>query len=186
MQDETIVQLYFERNEDAIKETQIKYDKYLTKIAYNILSDYDDSRESVNDTYLAAWNSIPPHKPISLSAYLGKITRRLSIDIFRKRNRDKRKASQYSVSLSELEECIPGYETPEMQLENMELAEMLNKFLRELPKDARNVFIGRYYYLDSIRNVAGYCGMTEGKVKSLLFRTRCKLRDYLKKEGIMI
>ena len=73
-----------------------------------------------------------------------------------------------------------------MQLENMELAEMLNKFLRELPKDARNVFIGRYYYLDSIRDVAGYCGMTEGKVKSLLFRTRCKLRDYLKKEGIMI
>ena len=108
MEDEQIVSLYWDRDENAIRETEIKYDRYLTKIAYNILNNTEDSRESVNDTYLAAWDSMPPHKPSILSAYLAKLTRRISIDCFRYRTRDKRMASEYAVSLSELGDCVSG------------------------------------------------------------------------------
>ncbi len=183
MQDEKIVSLYWERDERALKETQIKYDRYLTKIAYNILADFEDSKESVNDTYLAAWNSMPPHKPDVLSTYLGKMTRRISIDIFRKRNREKRKASEYAISLTELEDCVAGVGTPEDSLELQFLAEAINAFLRTLSPDARNTFIGRYYFMDSVKEVASYCKMSESKAKSLLFRTRNKLKEYLREEG---
>ncbi len=186
MQDKEIVTLYWQRNESAIQETQAKYNRYLTKIAYNILSDFEDSEESVNDTYLAAWNSMPPHKPDILSTYLGKLTRRISIDIYRKRSSKKRQASQYALSLQELEECIADHETPEQSMEVELLAKAINDFLRTLSEDARSTFIGRYYFLDSLRDVAKYCGMSESKAKSMLFRTRCSLRDYLKKEGFYI
>lgn len=183
MQDEQIVELYFNRDESAITETQNKYERYLTKIAYNVLADFEDSKESVNDTYLAAWNSMPPHRPNVLSVYLGKLTRRISIDIFRKRNRDKRKASQYALSLEELGECVPALDGPEEAMDSQLLADAINKFLRSISEDARNAFIGRYYFLDPLKTVAGYCGMSEAKAKSLLFRTRCGLKEYLKKEG---
>lgn len=111
MEDEQIVTLYWDRDETAIQETQTKYDRYLTKIACNILADMEDSRESVNDTYLAAWNSIPPQRPSVLSAYLAKLTRRISIDRFRYRTRDKRRDSQYALSLSELDDCVSGGNT---------------------------------------------------------------------------
>jgi len=117
MQDEMIVDLYWKRDESAISETDRKYGRYLSKIAYSILSDWEDSKETVNDTYLKAWNSMPTHKPSVLSTYLGKITRQLSIDAFRTRNRDKRKHSEYAVSLSELEDCISGSETTEHRIE---------------------------------------------------------------------
>lgn len=183
MQDEKIVELYWKRNESAIKETQDKYGRYLMKIAYNILSDLEDSKESVNDTYLAAWDSMPPHKPDILSTYLGKLNRRISIDIFRKKKRDKRQASEYAVSLSELEDCVPGGSTPDDSLEAQLLGSAISAFLCTLSDDARNSFIGRYYFLDSLKEVAGYCGMSESKAKSMLFRTRRRLRDYLIKEG---
>jgi len=192
VQDIDIVNLYWERSELAIEETQKKYERYLTKIAYNILSDKEDSKESVNDTYLAAWNSIPPHRPEILSTYLGKLTRRISIDIFRKRSCSKRKASEYELSLAEL--CGDGMSElradsrfePEESLDVKLLAGVINTFLRELPEDARNLFIGRYYFLDPLKNVARYCGMTESKAKSMLFRTRNKLREYLREEGYEI
>ena len=186
MEDKEIVELYWQRSNLAIEETQKKYEKYLTKIAYNILSDYSDSEESVNDTYYAAWESMPPHRPEILSTYLGKLTRRISIDIFRKRNATKRKSSEYAISLEELEECTSGGEIPEDVFEVTHLAEVINDFLREIPTEARNVFIGRYYFLDSIKEVAAYCGMRESKAKSILFRTRKSLREYLKKEGFEI
>ena len=126
MQDERIVALYWQRDESAISETERKYGRYLSKIAYNILSDWEDSKETVNDTYLKAWNSMPTHKPGVLSTYLGKITRQLSIDAFRTRNRDKRKHSEYAVSLSELEDCISGSETTEQSVELKLLAEAIN------------------------------------------------------------
>ena len=126
MQDEMIVSLYWQRDENAISETERKYGRYLTKIAHNILSDWEDSKETVNDTYLKAWNSMPTHKPGVLSSYLGKITRQLSIDAFRTRNRDKRKHSEYAVSLSELEDCISGSETTEQSIELKLLAEAIN------------------------------------------------------------
>ncbi|MBQ8833750.1 MAG: sigma-70 family RNA polymerase sigma factor [Oscillospiraceae bacterium] len=183
MDDEQIVSLYWARSEQAIRETETKYDRYLTKIAYNILSDYEDSRESVNDTYLAAWNSMPPHRPSVLSTYLGKLTRRLSIDLFRHKNRDKRKASEYALSLSELGDSVSGGNTTEDAVNVKLLADAIGIFLRLQPEEARNLFIGRYYFLDPLKEVAAYCGMTESKAKTVLYRTRLALKDYLIKEG---
>lgn len=187
MQDSMIVELYFDRDERALEETEKKYDRYLTKIAYNVLSDSEDSKESVNDTYLAAWNSIPPKRPDVLSTYLGKLTRRISIDLFRKKNAEKRKGSEYALSLDELGECVGGRgDSPEEDMEAKELGLSINAFLRTLKDDARNLFIARYYFLDSLKDAAGYCGMSEAKAKSMLFRTRCALKEYLEKEGFEV
>lgn len=183
MEDEQIVSLYWQRQEAAIRETEQKYDRYLTKIAYNILSDLEDSRESVNDTYLAAWDSMPPHRPAVLSTYLAKITRRVSIDRFRYRSREKRRGSEYVLSLSELGDCVSGGNTTEEIINVKLLADAIGIYLRLLPEDARTAFIGRYFFLDPLKEVAAYCGMSESKVKSLLYRTRLGLKDYLRKEG---
>ena len=185
MEDAQIVCLYWDRNETAIRETENKYDRYLTKIAYNILYDMEDSRESVNDTYLAAWNSMPPHKPSVLSAYLAKLTRRISIDCFRCRTRDKRLPSEYAISLTELEDCLSGGDTTEEAVNVKLLADAIGIYLRLLPENARTAFIGRYYFLDPLKEVAAYCGMSESKAKSLLYRTRLGLKEYLKKEGYL-
>ena len=186
MQDEKIVELYWDRNEAAIRETQDKYSKYLHKIAYNILSDQEDCKESVNDTYLAAWNSIPPQKPNVLSAYLAKLTRRISIDMLRKRNREKRIPSEYSVSLNELDTDISSGNTTEADFEITLLANVINNFLRELPENARNLFVGRYYFCDSLKDVSRYCGVSESKAKNTLFRVRQNLKKHLEKEGFKL
>lgn len=186
MEDERIVSLYWQRDESAIRETEIKYDRYLTKIAYNILSSHEDSRESVNDTYLAAWNSMPPHRPCVLSTYLGKLTRRICIDCFRCRNRNKRRGSEYAISLSELSDCVSGGNTTEDAVNVKLLADAIGIYLRLIPEDARTAFLGRYYFLDSLKEVAAYCGMTESKCKTVLYRTRQGLKEYLQKEGFAI
>lgn len=186
MRDDEIVTLYWKRDERAIKETKTEYGRYLFKIANNILSDFEDSRESVNDTYLAAWNSMPPQRPSVLSTYLGKLTRRISIDIFRKKNREKRRASEYALSLDELQECISGGNMPEEEVEVKLLAKAINEFLRMQPEEARNLFVGRYYFLDSLKDVARYCGVSESKAKTVLFRTRCNLKAHLEKEGFLV
>lgn len=182
MQDNQIVELYLMRNESAISVTDEKYGAYLNKIAYNITSDTEDSKEAVNDTYLAAWNAIPPQKPNVLRTFLSKITRRISIDIIRKSSRKKREGSQYELTLTELEGCV-GREDTQNEIETRILGEAINTFLRSLSPDARNAFVCRYYFLDSIHDTAERLGMTEAKLKSLLFRTRNSLREYLKKEG---
>ncbi len=186
MRDEKIIDLYWERNERAITQTEEKYGRYLTKIAYNILADEEDSKESVNDTYLAAWNSMPPQRPTALSAYLGKITRQISIDIFRKRNREKRRLSEFAVSYDEISEVLSAGDMTEEQVQAKLLGEAINKFLQGQPKEVRNLFIGRYYFLDPLKEAAKYCGMSEGKAKSVLFRTRSLLKEYLQKEGFDI
>lgn len=186
MQDDSIVGLYWRRDETAIRETEKKYGSYLLKISYNILFDLEDSKESVNSTYMKAWNSMPPHRPCVLSSYLGKITRQLSIDIFRTRNRIKRQASEYAVSLSELEECISCGNTTEQYVDLHLLADAINLYLGTLSKDARTTFIGRYYYMDSIKEIAAYHGISESKAKSMLYRTRQGLKKYLKQEGFQI
>lgn len=183
MEDSEIVDLYWDRDEAAIAHTQEKYDRYLTKIAWNILANAEDSRESVNDTYLAAWNSMPPHRPGVLSTYLGKITRRISIDCFRGRNRDKRRGSQYALSLEELGECVSGGNTTEEIVNVKLLADSIGIYLRLQSPRARTAFLARYYYLDSLKEVAAACGMTESQTKSLLYRTRVGLKEYLRKEG---
>lgn len=183
MKDEDIVSLYWQRSESAIAETERTYGSYLTKIAYNILHDFEDSRESVNDTYLSAWNSMPPHRPKILSAYLAKLTRRISIDTYRKRTRDKRGGSDYALSLDELTECIPAGDSTVQETDLHTLAQAINHYLRTLPPQQRNLFIGRYFYADSLQEVAVYYRMSIPKTKSMLHRTRQGLKSYLTKEG---
>ena len=186
MEDEAIVSLYWDRDERAIRETEIKYDRYLTKIAYNILNNMDDSRESVNDTYLAAWDSMPPHRPSVLSAYLAKLTRRISIDCFRYRTRDKRMGSEYAISLSELGDCVSGGNSTEEIVNVRLLADAIGIYLRLQPQEVRNAFIARYYFLDPVKEVAKNCGMTESKCKTVLYRARLGLKEYLEKEGFAV
>ena len=186
MEDAQIVSLYWDRSEDAIRETEAKYDRYLTKIAYNILANAEDSRESVNDTYLAAWNSMPPHKPSVLSAYLAKLPRRISIDCFRYRTREKRMGSEYALSLSELGDCVSGGDTTQEIVNVKLLADSIGVYLRLQSQEARTVFLARYYFLDPVKEIAACCGMSESKVKSLLYRTRLGLKEYLEKEGFAL
>lgn len=186
MTDEMIVTLYWDRNEDAIMKTQEKYGSYLAVVANNILANAEDSRECVNDTYLAAWNSMPTNRPSVLSTYLGKITRRLSIDVFRKKHSQKRSASQYALSIEELGDSFSDGTTPEQEMDRKLLVEMMNDFLRDLPQDERIAFIGRYYFFDSLKSVAAYCGTSEAKMKSMLYRIRQKLKKYLEERGIAV
>lgn len=183
MQDDRIVELYWQRSEAAIRHTDQKYGNYLMKLSYNILADWEDSKESVNDTYLRAWRSMPPHRPSVLLAYLCKIARRISIDVFRKRSSVKRQASEYALSLSELEDCASGGNTTEQEADLHLLTKAIRDYLEALPEETRDVFIGRYFFLDSIREVAGYYGMSESKVKSMLYRARIGLKKYLEQEG---
>ena len=186
MEDEAIIRLYWDRDETAIAETDRKYGPYLTRIARNVLEDPEDSRESVSDTYYAAWNSMPPHWPEILSAYLGKLARRIAIDCFRKRTRIKRGGGEYVLSLSELDGTFAAGNSTETAVDAKILGESINAFLRKLNPQARTAFIGRYYYMDSVAEVARYCGMSESKAKSMLHRTRKKLKDYLEKEGFTV
>lgn len=183
MKDSEIVNLYWDRNENAIQQTQNKYGAYLSKVAYNILAEYEDSKECVNDTYMAAWNSMPTNRPNNLGTYLGKIVRQISIDVFRRKHRDKRFASEYAISLDELDDTFSDGATPEQELDAKLLDAAINRFVCALPKQTQRAFVGLYYFFDSLKDIASYCGMTEGKVKMLLFRTRQKLKDNLKKEG---
>ena len=186
MEDDEIISLYWQRKESAIRETEKKYSHYLMTIAYNILSNKEDSKESVNDTYLKAWNCIPPHKPFILSTFLGKITRQLSIDILRKQHSKKRSGSEYDLSLSELSECIPCHSTPEQAFEQKLLSNAIASYLLTLPKETRHIFLCRYFFLDSIRTIASYYGATESKIKSRLSRTRAGLKLYLEQEGFFL
>lgn len=184
MDDRQIVNLYWRRSEKAIEETALAYGSYCYSIAYNVLNNGADAEECVNDTYLDAWNSIPPHRPSVLSTFLGKITRRISIDKWRKSNAEKRGGGQAAVVLDELEECIPDKSDVEQTVETQLLADVINSFVKELPNREQRVFICRYWYMDSVEAIAARFGFSESKVKSMLYRTRQKLRERLIKEGL--
>lgn len=186
MDDREIISLYNQRSENAIKETDKKYSSYLYSIAVNILNNREDSRECLNDTYLRAWNTIPPNCPPKLSFYLGRITRGLSIDRWRMRHSDKRLASEYSISIEELGECFPSSARAEDGAELSELTKLLNGFLESLEQEARSVFIRRYYFCDSVKDISLMTGFGESKVKSMLLRMRQSLRALLEKEGVTI
>ena len=184
MDDNKIIDLFWERSEDAISETSNKYGKYCYQIAFNILSCEQDAQECVNDTYLNAWEAIPPRRPSRLKAFLGKITRNLSLNLYNKKNADKRKADQFTIILDELSECIPAQGAE--FADDFALSEILNEFLAKLPAAARKIFIKRYWYASSIKQIAEDQGCSESKVTVSLFRTREKLRAVLEKEGITI
>lgn len=183
MEDNRIVALYWERSERALEETAAQYGNYCYSIAYNILRSHEDAEESVNDTYADAWNTIPPHRPAVLSTFLGKITRRVSIDRWRRRSADKRGGGEMPLVLEELEECIAAGAAVERQVERQLLAEVVNTFVKGLPRTERQVFLCRYWYLDSVGDIGRRFGFSQSKVKSMLHRTREKLRVILKEEG---
>ena len=185
MEDWEIVALYWDRDQEAIAHTQRQYGSYLYKIAWQVLADREDSEESVNDTYWRAWSSMPPHRPGVLRTYLGKIARQLSIDRLRGRDRVKRRASEYALSLSELEECVSAGDTTQEQVDLRLLAQSIQRFLSALPPEARTVFVERSYYLDPVRDIAQHHGFTQSKVKSLLYRTRQGLKRHLEQEDFL-
>ncbi|MCR8658556.1 RNA polymerase sigma factor [Paenibacillus endoradicis] len=183
MEDQGIVHLYLERSQQALVETKNKYGAYCKAIARNILSNYSDIEECENDTYLAAWNAIPPNMPRKFSVFLGRITRHIALDKYGY-NTAKKRNREFEVILTELEGCIASPETVETEYEAGEIASLINQFLYALDEQARNLFIRRYWYSDSIKNLTMRFNMSSSKVKSILFRTRNKLRDHLHKEGV--
>ena len=185
MDDQKIIELYWSRSETAITETDRKYGKYCYSIAYNILTNNEDAEESVSDTYMAAWKSMPPKRPSILATFLGKITRHLSIDRWRSRSRYKRGGGEIVLALEELEDCAAEDQTVEKALERKQMALLMNRFLESLPETERRVFLCRYWYLDSISDIANNYGFSESKVASMLHRTRKKLRAVLEKEGLL-
>lgn len=186
MQDEKIVELYWLRSETAIEETRKKYEKYLIKIAYNILYDVEDSRECINDTYLAAWESMPPHHPSILSSYLAKLARRISIDVFRRKQRQKRKPSEYVLSLGELGDVASSDDLTPERFDLKALGEKINAFLLSLNQNERNLFVLRYFFFEPLKSAAKSCKMSESAAKSTLFRTRCALKKFLESEGYTV
>ncbi|MBQ9083792.1 MAG: RNA polymerase sigma factor [Clostridia bacterium] len=185
MTDEQIINLYFARSEEAITATGQQYGGYCKEIAMRILQDVWDSEECVNDTYLKAWNQMPPTRPQSLKCFLGRITRNLALNRLDKRNAQKRGGGQAEVSLEELGGVVAGSETVEMQVDENALLRLLNRFVGGLPKEKRVVFVARYWHLYSIEEIAQRLGLSESKVKSILFRVRKDLRVRLQKEGIV-
>lgn len=185
MDDSQIVTLYWERSEQAVQATAAKYGRYCFTIAYNILSNKEDADESVNDTYLSVWERIPPHRPSVLSTFLGKITRRISLNRWRDKTRQKRGGGEVPLALDELSECIPSEYRTEHAIEQKELSHAISCFLATLPETERDVFVSRYWFLASVKEISRKFSFTEGKTKSMLFRTREKLRNYLQEEGLI-
>ena len=186
MEDQKIIELYLNRDETAINETDKKYGKMLMAMAIRILSDENDGQECVNDTYFKAWNSIPPTVPTYFSAFLHKIVRSLSIDRLRSKQAQCRKASEYALSLEELSECISSQNSPHETMETQLLKESIERYLLTLKKDHRQMFLCRYYFTDSVKTIADYFACGEGKVKSTLFRVRSGLKEYLRTEGFLL
>ncbi len=185
MQDNQIVDLYWARNEQAIDATAKKYGRYCYRIAFNILNNREDADESVNDTYMGAWKSMPPHRPSVLSTFLGKLTRRISLNKWRNQNRNKRGGGEVMLALDELSECIPSQQNPEGELEMKELAQAINYFIGTLQPTERDIFVSRYWFLASIKEISLKFDFAESKTKSILFRVRKKLMNYLLKEGLV-
>ena len=185
MEDTQIIDLYFSRSEDAIGETAAKYGGYCYSIAMNVLENAQDAEESVSDTWLSAWNSMPPERPNILSAFLGRITRNFSIDRWRQRQAFRRGSGQVALALEELRDCVSGAESLENGAIRRETLESIQRFLNTLTPAERGVFICRYWYLDTSREIAEKSGFSQGKVRTMLRRTRLRLEEHLKKEGLL-
>lgn len=183
--DQKIIELYCSRSENAIAETAGKYGKYCNAIAYGILGSREDAQECVSDAYLTAWNAIPPRRPGDLGTYLGKITRNLSIDRLRSRSREKRGGGEAPLALDELEEVVAGSDSPENEAVRKELIASLNRFLGGLTRQERYVFVRRYWYLDSLTEIAEKTGFSGSKVASMLYRLRGRLKKQLIKEELL-
>jgi RNA polymerase sigma-70 factor (ECF subfamily) len=183
MDDAKIVRLFWDRDEQAISATADKYGNYCTAIARNILGNREDAEECVNDTYLNAWNAMPPHRPGVLSTFLGKITRNLSFDRYKHNTADKRGGGETTAVLDELLDLVSDTDSVEQELDRKELVEAIDTFLGTLSDRKRDIFVCRYWYFDSISAIAASFGMTENSVSVQLNRIRQKLHDYLLERG---
>lgn len=183
MEDAKIVDLYLERDPAAVKHTSEKYGRRLASLSFGIVRNRETAEECENDTYMEAWNSIPPHEPKTyLYAFLARITRRVSLNRCRAMDSLKRSAFICELSL-EMEQCIPAPDDVQCRIDAMALGEAINGFLGTISPQKRNIFLRRYWYLDPIADISKRYGFSESKVKTMLFRTRSGLREYLKKEG---
>lgn len=184
MDDQKIVKLFWKRSEKAITETANKYGRYCHYIAYNILRNDEDAEECVNDTYLNAWNCIPPHKPSRLQTFLGKITRNLSLNKYEQATAQKRGGGQVPFILDELSECVSKNDGD--IVEGIVIRDLLDRFLEGQTSKNCELFVRRYWYMSSIKEIANDCGMGESDVAVTLFRIRKDLKTYLEKEGVTI
>lgn len=183
MEDEKIIGLFWMRSEDAIAETAAKYGKLFLRIASNILRNHEDSEECVNDTYLGLWNAIPEERPSPFSVFASRITRNLALKKYEYLSAEKRKPAAIC-SLEELGDCVSGKESVENEAENRRIEQLINKFLCQLGEEKRSIFLCRYWYFDSIEEICRRTGYSQSKIKSMLFNTRKKLRNYLESEGV--
>lgn len=183
MEDEKIIGLYWERNEDAITETSAKYGKLFFRIASNILLNHEDSEECVNDTYLGLWNAIPKERPSPFSVFASRITRNLALKKYEYFSAAKRNP-EVVCSFEELGDCVSGREYVENEVENHRIERLIDTFLWQLGEEKRNIFLRRYWYFDSIDAICKRTGYSQSKIKSMLFYTRQKLRNYLESEGV--
>ena len=186
MEDSKIIQLFFNRDEQAIVETQTKYDGYLRTVSGNILRNQEDVEECVSDTYLGAWNSIPPTRPNILRAFLAKITRNLSLKKVRTDSAEKRGGGEVSLSIEELRDCIADNKSIDENLELAELTGIIDEFLGDKNREERSLFVLRYWYFQSIKDISEKFGFTESKVKMTLKRTRDELKVFLESKGVTV
>ena len=183
MEDSKIVQLYWDRDQHAITETANKYGNYCMSIAHNILGNQEDAEECVNDTYMSAWKSMPPHRPNILSIFLGKITRNLSFNRYKHNNAGKRGGGEIPIVLEELSGCVSGNNNVEQEIEYKELVKVIDSFLDTLSLEKRSIFVCRYWYTDSTSEIAKQFHMKESTVSMTLKRIRIKLQKYLMERG---
>ena len=185
MKDEQIIALFFARSEQAIAELERKHGTAVRRVADNILNDRRDTEECANDTWLAVWDSIPPHRPDPLAAYVCRIARNLAVSRLRSETAAKRSRG-FDLVLDELEDFLPSSMNVEEELEAKELAERINRFLETLPYADRYLFVRRYWFADSVKDIAAAAGQRESRVSLRLFRLREKLRKTLEKEGLLV
>ena len=184
MEDNKIIELYWKRDQSAISETQQKYGKLCHYVAYNILQNDEDAKECENDTYVKAWDSIPPNSPDILSAFLSRITRNIAIDTYRRNRAKKRGNGEYEQVVEELNNCILSKDDIESVADNLTIKTALNQFLGSLPAKNRKIFMRRYWYMNSIKEIAADFSVSESNVKMTLLRMRNDLKAFLEKEGI--
>ena len=183
--DEYIIELFFARSEDAISSLDEKYGRTCRSISFNIVGNLDDADECVNDAYLGAWNAIPPARPNPLLTFVVKIVRNVSISRYR-RNSAAKRSSSYTVALEELENCLADARTVDDEMESAELARIIEEFLKTLSLENRVIFMRRYYFSDSIKDISALTGLSEKNVSVRLARTRAKMRDYLNSREVSV
>lgn len=185
MEDKDIIELYWKRSQQAIAETSGKYGKQLQSLSWRILRNSEDAEECVSDTYHATWNTLPPQRPEFFFAYLAKLTRNFCFGRLDYHQAKKRSAIVVELS-EEIENCIPAPDDYEQRMESEEIGKVISTFLYEQSAEMRKIFVRRYWYFDSVLDIAANMQLSESKVKSILFRMRNKLREYLEKEGIVL